>query len=498
MSQLGAINAGGAQVSVAWNDEQLRRGLAEAQKSMQQFARTGEQAFGGDVRMAVRFLGVIGNMRIAVDALRIATQAMSGNWEDVVEVVERLPFGLGPLAQSINALLRDVTGVNAAFREAEAVERYVQAVGKLNEVGKAAADSLREVARAAREGAQVEAAPAETQELLRGRLATAKAIADVNEKSAAAQRKVVEEFRKAAADPAGAVKQAEEVRDRASDKLLKVWDVRKRDRLSRELQKAKQAVADAREPLETNRDLQIKRITDERQSAIAAIVERQRASEQRRMFQQAQRYRDQFLDRDGSAAALRAEDTQRMAARLEQGIAADIADAAAKQQEAERAARNEEDMLRAQEAIADQNAEQQRRNAQLAARAQASELEAQGKTFEARRVLIAQSYDDQIAQAQDAAEKELLARLKTLDLEAVAREERLQAEEDRRRAMLEQTANLRTAARGTFSPAALQSLAPGFADVAGKQLDAIKTIGEQQREILRRIESNTSSGGTFG
>jgi len=144
------------------DSSQLSKVLGEQQAQLASVAKKAEhagdrlnQAFGGKlVEMAARGLAVMGTVELGIGAVNVASDVLSGNFEDAAEAVKKLPAGIGPLARQIDSLLGSVTGITAEIERIKAVndamnlaiDRQVDSAQTIQKIEQSRVATLRELA----------------------------------------------------------------------------------------------------------------------------------------------------------------------------------------------------------------------------------------------------------------------------------------------------------------------------------------------------------------
>lgn len=132
-----SFNVGDAYIELRLRQEKLQKdnadtvqALREQESRLQGVAKKAEEAgdksnnaFGGMVGLALKAVTVMGSVELGLGAINIASEAMSGNFEDASEALKRMPAGIGPVTQQLEALLGTLTGITA---ETQAWQRATQ------------------------------------------------------------------------------------------------------------------------------------------------------------------------------------------------------------------------------------------------------------------------------------------------------------------------------------------------------------------------------------
>lgn len=100
---------------------------------------------GGRIEATMKFLGAMSKVRIGIDAARIGMDLFRGDTEAAAETVKKLPFGLGPLAQGIEDILMDLTGIRTELDRIKATEEAWKAQDKRLDEINAALARMREI-----------------------------------------------------------------------------------------------------------------------------------------------------------------------------------------------------------------------------------------------------------------------------------------------------------------------------------------------------------------
>lgn len=71
----------------------------------------GNNALGGMVALGLKAITVMGTLELALGAVNVGADLMSGNIEDAAEGLERLPAGIGPVVKQLKDMVGTLTGI---------------------------------------------------------------------------------------------------------------------------------------------------------------------------------------------------------------------------------------------------------------------------------------------------------------------------------------------------------------------------------------------------
>lgn len=105
-----------------------------------------------ELEQLARIFGMVGKIKIGIDAMNVAIAVGRGDWEKAAETVQKLPFGIGEAARSLNTLLGSVTGIademERAKKETAEIDKIIKSQKALNAAATGAANALGKMAAA--------------------------------------------------------------------------------------------------------------------------------------------------------------------------------------------------------------------------------------------------------------------------------------------------------------------------------------------------------------
>lgn len=102
------------------------KGVKGAMSNIERLDRTIQRATGGFLKKSLEALAGLGAVELGLGGLNATADLLSGNLEDGVKKLERLPAGLGPVVVQLKQLLGNITGINGELVALEAIQKSIR------------------------------------------------------------------------------------------------------------------------------------------------------------------------------------------------------------------------------------------------------------------------------------------------------------------------------------------------------------------------------------